>query len=633
MANKKISALPEKLNPDENDIIPIVDTSDPNNLVTKRATVGSIQQGLIPEDQKGVPGGVASLDPVTGKVPLAQLPDLGDGGGGTGGAGATGPVGATGATGVGTVGATGVRGITGPTGVAGSVGPVGPAGLTGATGRVGATGLRGSTGPTGATGPIGLSGVTGATGLRGPTGPTGATGPIGLSGATGVSGIVGITGATGVGFTGATGPVGPQGPAGQTGGSGTAGPAGATGVTGATGTSGLSGPTGPSGLSVNWEYLPGDLLAVAKKHYYIPASRVGFGARADVLDPISGTSGDYYLVWNLSFSAIYVGGEQVQKDQIVARVFVPSAPFTPAAWENRPYGLSSGSGAGGATGATGIGVAGVTGATGVQGATGVGVTGAIGPVGATGPVGPQGPPGQDGSGGGGPGGTVYATGVLFSYPAYSYTNVDQAVRGLLDNAALEPPPAPPRVALSNNINQVELGQVVTAVTLDWTLPHGTILSQSLTDVGVISPNLRTYTFTSQNINSTKTYFLNYTLSYIGFEGTIGAIASTTIQFSSKRYWGTLATDAPTDADIRSLEAEFSNNKTQARVFNPDDEYLYFVWPASLGTAPSFKFNGLLNSAWILTTRNFVNSSGGATLYHIYRSEYKHNGSNILIEVE
>jgi hypothetical protein len=260
------------------------------------------------------------------------------------------------------------------------------------------------------------------------------------------------------------------------------------------------------------------------------------------------------------------------------------------------------------------------------------VTGAIGPVGATGPVGPQGPPGQDG-GGGGPGGTVYATGVLFSYPAYSYTNVDQAVRGLLDNASLAPPPAPPRVTLSNNINQVELGQVVTAVTLDWTLPHGTILSQSLTDVGVISPNLRTYTFTSQNINSTKTYFLNYTLSYIGFEGTVGAIASTTIQFSSKRYWGTLATDTPTDADIRSLESGFSNNKTQARVFNPDDEYLYFAWPASLGTAASFKFNGLLNSAWILTTRNFVNSSGGATLYHIYRSEYKHNGSNILIEVE
>jgi hypothetical protein len=227
---------------------------------------------------------------------------------------------------------------------------------------------------------------------------------------------------------------------------------------------------------------------------------------------------------------------------------------------------------------------------------------------------------------------VHATGVLFSYPAYSYTNVDQAVRGLLDNAALAPPPAPPRVTLSNNINQVELGQVVTAVTLDWTLPHGTILSQSLTDAGVISPNLRTYTFTGQNINSTKTYMLNYTLSYIGFEGTIGAIASTTIQFSSKRYWGTLATDTPTDADIRSLDSGFSNTKTQTRIFNPSNEYIYFAWPVSLGAVTNFRFNGLLNSAWILTTRSFVNSSGGVNLYYIYRSEYRHSGSNIIIEV-
>jgi len=389
----------------------------------------------------------------------------------------------------------------------------------------------------------------------------------------------------GGGSPGATGPQGATGPAGQT------GPTGSVGVTGATGLQGATGLAGATGVGVTGATGP-----VGPQG---PQGPPGSGGGGTGTDGATGATG----------------------------VGITGATGAQGA---TGVGITGATGATGVQGATGVaGAVGATGATGLQGATGVGVTGAVGPVGATGPVGPQGPPG---SGGGGPGGTVYATGVLFSYPAYSYTNVDQAVRGLLDNAALAPPPAPPRVTLSNNINQVELGQVVTAVTLDWTLPHGTILSQSLTDAGVISPNLRTYTFTSQNINSTKTYFLNYTLSYIGFEGTVGAIASTTIQFSSKRYWGTLATDAPTDADIRSLEAEFSNNKTQTRVFNPDDEYLYFAWPASLGTAASFKFNGLLNSAWILTTRNFVNSSGGATLYYIYRSEYKHNGSNILIEV-
>jgi len=135
--NKRISSLPEKLNPTVNDIIPIVDTQNPNNLATKRTTVGA-------------------------------LLNLGGGGGGNGATGATGPSGVTGATGP--QGPAGFQGATGPIGVSGATGPAGPAGFDGADGV------------TGATGPVGPTGVAGAAGATGATGPQGETGPQGPAG-------------------------------------------------------------------------------------------------------------------------------------------------------------------------------------------------------------------------------------------------------------------------------------------------------------------------------------------------------------------------------------------------------------------------------------------------------------------
>jgi len=147
MSNKRISALPEKTTPATADLIPIVDTANPNDLSTKRTTIGAL---------------------------LA----LGGGGSG-GGPGATGPQGATGPRGqTGPIGPIGTSGQNGATGVAG------PAGATGVSviGATGPTGVTGSQGSTGVTGPTGQAGVTGATGLTGPSGATGPAGPSGPAG-------------------------------------------------------------------------------------------------------------------------------------------------------------------------------------------------------------------------------------------------------------------------------------------------------------------------------------------------------------------------------------------------------------------------------------------------------------------
>lgn len=279
----------------------------------------------------------------------------------------------------------------------------------------------------------------------------------------------------------------------------------------------------------------------------------------------------------------------------------------------------------GATGPAGVtGPAGPTGPSGVTGATGpAGVSGATGPVGVTGATGPAGEPYT---------GPISATGVTFIYPELGYVNVDEAVRALLADATNQSPLPADAVTFTNNITQAELGATVTDVVLTWNLSFGTMLSQSLTDVGPIAANLRSYTLSGLNITNEKTYTLTYSRTYPGYAGAVNGTSATTISFAQKRYWGALVADNPTDADLRALTSEFASGRQQTRIFNPAGQYIYFAWPATFGEAANFKFNGLVNSAWLLTTRSFVNASGAQSTYHIYRSEYKQNGANITIEV-
>lgn len=262
-----------------------------------------------------------------------------------------------------------------------------------------------------------------------------------------------------------------------------------------------------------------------------------------------------------------------------------------------------------------------------SGGGGSGVTGATGPAGPTGVIGVTGPQGATGVGVAGP---IYATGVQFTYPGLNYTNVSEAVTDLIGNA-LTPNPNQPQVTMINNVGQVEYGTLVTAAIVSWSLPQGTIVTQSLSDVGALAPNLRSYALTNLNITTDKTYTLTYTLTYLGFIGTISGSASTTISFSLKRYWGLSSAAAITDAGIIGLDAEFSTSRAQTRTFNPNAQYIYFAYPVALGTA-AFKFNGLTNSAWLLTARLFINAAGGAAQYNIYRSEYQQSGANLSIEV-
>jgi hypothetical protein len=260
------------------------------------------------------------------------------------------------------------------------------------------------------------------------------------------------------------------------------------------------------------------------------------------------------------------------------------------------------------------------GATGSQGDPGVtGATGATGPQGETGATGPQGPEA-----------TVTAEAVPFDYSSYPYESVDAVLQALLDNVA-QLSSTPPTVSLTVDPSAAILGETVETVTLSWSLSFGEITAQTLTDAGSILATDRDYTFTGLELTTNKTYTLAYTVTY-GLGSTVSGTAAATLQFMGARYWGVSPQESLTDSELLALDSDLTANRAQSRLFTPAGKYIYFAWPATLGLAAGFLFNGLPNSAWVLTTRDVVNSSGAVISYHIYRSEYVQNGENILIEV-
>jgi hypothetical protein len=159
----------------------------------------------------------------------------------------------------------------------------------------------------------------------------------------------------------------------------------------------------------------------------------------------------------------------------------------------------------------------------------------------------------------------------------------------------------------------------------------TIVSLSLSEVGAIAPTLSSYTLTDLSITTDKTYSLTYGVTVEGIDGTITNTATTSISFLPRRYWGYSSSAELDDAGILALFSELAINRLQTRTLNPANQYLYFVWPEAYGI-PTFKFNGIANSAWISTMRTVINAYSAGVPCNIYRSEYKQSGANIVIEV-
>lgn len=183
---------------------------------------------------------------------------------------------------------------------------------------------------------------------------------------------------------------------------------------------------------------------------------------------------------------------------------------------------------------------------------------------------------------------------------------------------------PPTItSFVNNKNNVEIGSTVSGTVLTWTLGGSTPDSQAVNQgIGAVPVGTLTATdASSYTVNRT------YTLTVSNAIGT--ASANTSVTFLNKRYWGPQAATSLNDAQVIALNSElatgflgFNHNVTCS------SQYIYFAFPQSFGV-PNVNVNGLLNTAWQITSRAFVNASGASVNYYIYRSNNLLTGTFIV----
>jgi hypothetical protein len=166
-------------------------------------------------------------------------------------------------------------------------------------------------------------------------------------------------------------------------------------------------------------------------------------------------------------------------------------------------------------------------------------------------------------------------------------------------------------SFTNNTGNVEIGSTVNGVVLTWAY-NKAVTSQSINQgIGSLPVGDRTASDPTV-LTSSRTWALSAS------DGTTPVNGNTSVTFLNKRYWGVSALTSLSDAQIIALNSELAATRVQSRTFAPSGNYIYFAWPTSFGT-PTFTVNGLLNTAWTLVTRAFVNGSGHSSSYDIYRS--------------
>jgi hypothetical protein len=176
-------------------------------------------------------------------------------------------------------------------------------------------------------------------------------------------------------------------------------------------------------------------------------------------------------------------------------------------------------------------------------------------------------------------------------------------------------------SFSNSIGVVEKGSSVASANLAWAY-NNPVTSQSLDNgIGSLLPTVTTY-------HDVGPWTSNRTWTLTGSYGTDTVHATTSILFESKRYWGPQAATSLTDGQIIALSSEFGTSFGMSHSITCAAQYLYFAFPASFGI-PTVTVNGLVNTAWTVVARAFVNASSYNTSYNIYRSNNLLTGTYLL----
>ena len=118
----------------------------------------------------------------------------------------------------------------------------------------------------------------------------------------------------------------------------------------------------------------------------------------------------------------------------------------------------------------------------------------------------------------------------------------------------------------------------------------------------------------------------------------GSVSSSSITITpfANKYYGAIASNSPTDAELRAATNENASAKSKSSFtisVSGGSKYIFYAYPATLGPLSSINAGGLESiGAFTLTTRNVTNASGYTQSYHIYTSNNSTSSSvsNIII---
>ncbi len=189
--------------------------------------------------------------------------------------------------------------------------------------------------------------------------------------------------------------------------------------------------------------------------------------------------------------------------------------------------------------------------------------------------------------------------------------------------------APVITSFTNDVNNVELGSVITDVTLNYTTNKDMASLKINNGVGDVTGT------TSKKISDlVMKSDTTYTLTATDAESTV-VTKTTSIRFLNSVYYGAATTPVTTTTDVLALDSnKLASGKGMTATFNcTGGKYIYFAMPTSFGlTVNDFKIGGLANSAWDVSTISVTNAHSHTESYSVFKSQNLQNGAAITVAI-
>ena len=168
-------------------------------------------------------------------------------------------------------------------------------------------------------------------------------------------------------------------------------------------------------------------------------------------------------------------------------------------------------------------------------------------------------------------------------------------------------------SFTNSRNTIEMGTVITELTLNWSLNKKA--KEQKIDNEVIDSSVNTKKLTEQNITSNKTFTL-----VVKDEKEATATKQTSITFLNGVYWGVGESNQEVNNEfILGLTKGLQGSKTKTFSVNAGEgQHIFYAVPTRYGNC-NFNVGGFDGGFNKVATLQFKNASGYTESYDVYKS--------------